>query len=673
MLRVAEEMTRAARPAWWVPAVDSATVTARLLDLAQDLGAPPGEVAEAMNGRRDPADLLWRYLEVCPGWLLVFDNADDLEALTVGGNDAAGGAGWLRPSAAGLIIVTSREGNLQAWGRHAELHPVGWLDAATGAQVLADLAPEAGPAEDAAALSDRLGGLPLALHHAGSQMASPFAAERTFAAYARALDERFGRLMGHGAADDRAIVTRTWELSLDALAGRGRPQARPLLQVLSCLAPAVLIPARVLDLGVLGRVCQDGEDGAAEGLAALALVGLITVSPGQPGSRRDATVHPLVTETSRLCLDTEDPVQAGSVAVALLATAAAGLDHDRPEDWPAWVQLGPHLNAVYGYLASRLAGDDLAAIADVTTSATEAFLSAGSYLAAQELATSALEDATRLGADHAAVLTLGFQVATAHLFRGKYAEAEQEFRDLLAARLRVLGPGHPDTLAVRHEIARTLAARGRYEQAEQEYREVLAARLRVLGPDHHSTLTTRHQVARMLARRGRYEQAEQQLREVLAARLRVLGPDHRNTLATRHEIARMLAERGQYEQAEREYRDVLAAALRVLGPDHHDTLVGRYGVARMVAKRGQIEQAKQELRDVLAAQIRVLGSEHPSALASRHEIARMLAERGQYEQAEREYRDVLAVEMRVLGPDHPDTRATRDSLTMLEIRARRPS
>lgn len=170
---VAEEMTRAGRPAWWVPAVDVSTVTARLPDLAQDLGAPPGEVAEALNGRRDPAGLLWRYLEIRPGWLLVFDNADDLGALTVGGNDAAGGAGWLRPSAAGPIIVTSREGKLQAWGRHAELHRVGWLDSATGAQVLADLAPEAGPIEDAAALSDRLGGLSLALHHAGSQLASP--------------------------------------------------------------------------------------------------------------------------------------------------------------------------------------------------------------------------------------------------------------------------------------------------------------------------------------------------------------------------------------------------------------------------------------------------------------------------------------------------------------------
>jgi hypothetical protein len=64
------------------------------------------------------------------------------------------------------------------------------------------------------------------------------------AAAPSALDERFGRLMGHSGADDRAVITSTWELSLDALAARGRPQARPLLRVLACLAPAVLIPGR---------------------------------------------------------------------------------------------------------------------------------------------------------------------------------------------------------------------------------------------------------------------------------------------------------------------------------------------------------------------------------------------------------------------------------------------
>jgi hypothetical protein len=56
------------------------------------------------------------------------------------------------------------------------------------------------------------------------------------------------------------------------------------------------------------------------------------------------------------------------------------------------------------------------------------------------------------------------------LARGQYREAEQEYRDVLADRLRVLGPDHPSTLITRHEVAGMLAAQGHYREAEQEYR-----------------------------------------------------------------------------------------------------------------------------------------------------------------------------------------------------------
>ena len=670
-LQVAEEMTRAGRAAWWVPAVDASTLTARLMGLARDLGASRSEVAETLNGQRDPASLLWRFLEPRLGWLLIFDNADDLGALTVGGNDAASGAGWLRPTASGLVVVTSREQDPQAWGRHAELHPAGWLDPVTGGQVLADLAREAGPAEDAATLSERLGGLPLALHHAGSQLASPFAVEKTFAEYVRALDTRFGQLMGRGAVDDRTAVTRTWELSLDSLAARGRPQARLLLRVLSCLAPAVLIPARMLDLGVLGRLCPDEADGAAEGLAALASVGLIATSAGPVGTRPGVTVHPLVSETSRVQLDSEDPAQVDGIVVALIAAAAAELGPDRPEDWPAWDQLVPHLNALNGYLARRLTSDDLAALSGVSAKAAQAFVWAGSYVASQELAESALRYATRLGADHPAVLALRFWLASAHEYRGEYAEAEREYRDALAAEIRVKGPDHVDTLSLRSDIAKMLAEQGKYEQAEKEYRDVLSIMLRVLGADHQNTLATSYNIGRMLAKQGQYEQAEKEYRDVLAARLRVLGPDHPSALTSRYEAARMLVEQGKYEQAEKEYRDVSSAMLRVLGPDHRHALIARYEVAWTLAEQGKYEQAERGYRDVLADEIRVNGSDHPETLTTRHEIARMLAARDRREEAEQEYRDVLAARLRVLGPNHPDTRATEDSLAALESQAQR--
>ena len=59
-----------------------------------------------------------------------------------------------------------------AWGPVAEVIRLGLLDSADGGQVLADLAPEAGDRAAAVALADRLGGLPLALHQAGSCPAS---------------------------------------------------------------------------------------------------------------------------------------------------------------------------------------------------------------------------------------------------------------------------------------------------------------------------------------------------------------------------------------------------------------------------------------------------------------------------------------------------------------------
>jgi len=603
---------------WWVPAGDADGLLAGLMGLAAELGAAAGEVAGALAGRRNPADLLWRWLEARPGWVLVFDNADDLDVLAVGGVPVGDGTGWIRPTMAGLVVVASRVSDPRAWGRHAEIHAVGWLSPAVGAQVLADLAPGAGSPGDATALAERLGGLPLALHHAGLALASDFAAERTFAGYLAALEDRFGQLMGHGAADDRAIVTSTWELSLDGLAGGGRPQARLLLRVLSCLAPAVVIPPAVLDLAVLGRVCPGGStEEAAEGLAALASAGLITAQPGPSGTRPGVVVHPLVCETSRLRLDGENLAKTGAVAVALLDAAAGSLVYDRPADWPAWVQLAVHQRAVWSYLGARLALDDLARLAQVSADTAQAFLWAGAYEASEELVRLALADVTRLDPDHQTVQALRFQVASAYRFTGRHAEAEREFREVLADEERVLGPDHPSTLDTRFELACELGERSQHEQAEREFREVLAARLRVLGPDHPSTLAARHEIARMLGARGQHEQAEREFREVLAARLRVLGPDHPGTLATRHAIAHELGERGQHEQADREYREVLADEERVLGPDHPSTLATRHGIARMLGERGQHEQAEREFREVLAAKQRVLGPDHPSTARTR--------------------------------------------------------
>ena len=63
---------------------------------------------------------------------------------------------------------------------------------------------------------------------------------------------------------------------------------------------------------------------------------------------------------------------------------------------------------------------------------------------------------------------------------------------------RVPGPEDPDTLAGRISRASMLHIQGRQAEAEQEYRAVLAVQERVLGPEHPDTLWSRKNLAAAL-------------------------------------------------------------------------------------------------------------------------------------------------------------------------------
>jgi len=487
-LWLARGAARRGVPAWWVPAADTQTVTVRLAELAACVGARSGEIAAVKAGQRDAADLLWRYLEQRAPWLLVIDGADDPGAVS----------GLLRRTQTGLVVVTSRVSDRAAWGRHTEVHTLGPLDPAAGGQVLVDL----GVSLEPTALAERLGGLPLALRHVGSQLAAGLVAAEDV----RNLERR-------------AIVAATRELGLEALAAAGVGQARALLRVLGFLAAGVVIPAAMIDF----------DD---EGLRALAAAGLITTIPA------GVIVHSLVSEASRVF--TGDAARAGGVAVGMLTAAAATLDEGAPRDWPAWAALAPHVSAVYGYLGGVLGEADLAKLTRLAGTSAAAFLNAGWATVAAELATAALRHAMRLGAEHPSVLRLR-GVAVRAQDRAQDTVTEAELRDLLDTQLRVLGPEHPDTLGTGHQLARLLARQGEYEWAERRLRELLASYTSTLGTEHPSTLTTWHDLGLVLAQRGQYGQAAREFAGLLEARARLLGSEHRDTRVTRRWLAHMAA------------------------------------------------------------------------------------------------------------------------------------
>jgi tetratricopeptide (TPR) repeat protein len=660
-LSLAEIAVSRQQPAWWVSGVDAATVLASMMGLAAELGASLHDIQDAYSGSRDPADVLWARLELSSGWLLVIDNVDDLEAMRIGESAAGDGNGWLRRTTAGLIVVTGRVADKRNWGRFARVHLLRVLGENDGAQVLLDLAASAGSKSTAARLSARLGGLPLALSQAGHYLASPFAPERSFEAYMESLDRKFPDLFGDG-YDRQSTLTSTWEISLDALQRRDRPQARSLLRVLACFAPSIEIPPILLDHEILGSVCEGkGASGVTPGLDALLSVGLVMEGTApHPLYGFGVTIHPLVADSSRLHV-TAGPF---STAVELVHRATEKLKIDNPDHWNEWSALVPHLQELINFPRALAGKRELKIVSETAALTCYALTWSGSYGRSVELADSALSYAAALDSDRS-ILYLHFQRVMALAYQGATAEAEDQYRSLIARQMATLGRNHPDVIVSQLEIAWVIFKQGRYEEAERELKKLLPKIASVLGPENRSTMLARTEQGRAIAAQGRYQEAEYMLREAFEFQDKFLGPGHQHTLLTKSEVADNLIMLGRYSEAEVILDEILDARIRLFGPDYPYTLIARQQLAKLANYSGSHATAERELQEIIASQTRILGIDHPDTLRSRFELGRSLALQGKVADAIIQLNTLLEAQGRALGEDHPTVQLTRNLLDTL--------
>ncbi|HXM54799.1 MAG TPA: tetratricopeptide repeat protein [Candidatus Dormibacteraeota bacterium] len=703
---VAAELTQrvpAGWPVWWVAAADASSLTAGMVTVARRLGASQADLRALATQAGDAPDRFWTMLERRPeGWLLVFDNADDPVLLAAPGGTAADGTGWVRASSRGLVLVTTRQADQATWGRDAQVVRLGPLPDAEAAQVLLDLAPQAGERAQAEALGRRLGGLPLALHLCGRHLQSAITRWFLFASFLQALGQEPDgvRLLSPDpdtpqGADPRAAVMQTWELSLDDLARSGLPQARSLLRLLSCFAPGIPIPVDLLEAtdlsGLLDAVSAKSMDTQLhQALRGLERLGLVDTVAGQ----RSVAVHPVIADVNRAHLQAtsgRDPMPELVWRTAVRAVAAAVLDLDwrLPPDWPRFLELTPHVRALFDVAGQSADRALLASLLNTSRAVVNANHMAGTIPPAADLTEAALAHGAELGAQHPTILAFRQHRAYQARERGHWAAAEEGFRDVLLHRRRVLGPEHHDTLDTRFHLALTMARRGRDADAEVAFREVLNARRRLLGADHPDVLETHHELTRTITAQGRWTEAERHFRALLETQRRALGADHPATMYTRHYLARHVARFGRWEAIESVLRGLLTAARdrpdmaaaearwaeadagfralldsqrRVLGDDHPATLATRVQLARLASDRGHAQAAAASLRAILEVLREMLGDDHPDVLEGREHLAWADARQAHWLEAESRFRELLAIRERVHGDEHRYTLATRHSL-----------
>jgi tetratricopeptide (TPR) repeat protein len=619
--------------AWWVAAEQTALIPTQLANLAVEAGIADRtmEIQAAVSALQ--ADLRHR-----PGWLLIFDNAEEP-------NDVRP---WL-PSGPGHVLITSRNPN---WGEIAAPVGVPVFAAEESVALLQRRVPGITEAE-AGQVASTLDHLPLALSQAAgvlSETALPThiylenVAGHAAEMLTRGTPASYGQSL---AATVQIAASRLTDADAPAgvllrLSAHFGPE--PIATSLFTAAPAML-PAPLAAT-------------AADPLALHQSLGLISRYGLAHLDHNGLQVHRVVQAILR---DQSAPQQRGEDArcVAALLVASGPADTDDPATWPAWASLLPHLLAVNPAESTdpdirRLAARALLYLLRRGDSRTAEQLAAAFFTRWRQL----------LGPDDADTLAAATELAHARRNLGRITEIREIIEDTLARRRRVLGDNHPDTLRSAGDLSVALSALGDRRAARELGEETLARARRTLGDDHHDTLRMANNLADDLAGLGDRRAARELAEDTLARRRGTLGDDHPGTLAVAASLARILSSMGDRSAGRELSEDALARARRALGDDHPETLQIANGLASQLAGVGDLRAARKLAEDTLARQRRILGEDHPSTLVAANCLAMILANQGDRQAARELAEDALARSRRLLGYDHPDTLAVASDLAL---------
>ncbi|MGW1011776.1 tetratricopeptide repeat protein [Streptomyces termitum] len=599
----------AGRIGFWVNASDPSSLRAGMLAVAADRGASDAELTGARSGLRPAADLVWHHLDASDQpWLLVLDNADTPAVLRDGG--------WLRTSPTGTVVVTTRQAAAH-WWPGAELLQFGVLPREDAALVLQDLAPHAGSAEEAAEIADRLGCLPLALTLAGGFLAHQIIAPWNLADYRQGLDGAAGHhpieLLDQGAetgADSRHLLSRTWQLSLDALTAQGLPEATALLRLLSCWA------GDPLPLGLLAGA-HLGED-LRPSRVEPALRGLLEHSLAElaPGRVRCLRVHGIVLDSVARATPPDQRERLATAAVHLLKAVLPEVPEQGDQD-PVVLLLSPHVMALLRRVVGWGAGTAVVEeTADCVLRLVIAVHRSGDYASALTLAREALQIITpQLPADNVFVLRLRIRTGRTLFRLGLFEQSERECREALDACERALGPHSLDTLEACLRLTGALSNLGRFEESLSLLKRVAHGREAVLGRSHPLTLIASLYVLEAAGHPAAAELPERE--EIIATGPALIegwraatGEGNLMRYTAELNYAYVLAAAGRPSEALPHAREALSGYERFT-PSHPLLLNARMTLSVVLGALGRRDEAIEQAELLVEGRSRLLGPEHP--------------------------------------------------------------
>ncbi|GCE14715.1 FxSxx-COOH system tetratricopeptide repeat protein [Tengunoibacter tsumagoiensis] len=636
---------------FWITAVNEETLLTSFVELGHLL--PEVVSADETDQHKIVAAIL-RWLEQrTQPWLLIFDNADDLEMAHP----------YFPVQGRGHLLITTRASAIGAFASSLEVETMGTIEGASlllrRAHLLDSVTPE--EMEEAMNIVIELGHFPLAIDQAGAYIEETGCGLQSYLqiyqTYRHALLKQRGMQMT-GYPDS---VATTWSLSFEQVA-RTHPAATELLQLCAVLAPDH-IPEELLQKGAPHWHAQLREAVSDLFSFNLLLKTLLDFSLIKRLSKdRMVSIHRLVQAVQWDRMDRQTQQDWSERAIKAVEMIFPQ-DPTRAEFWPQCQRYLEQVQACDALVQQQ--NLQLPEAADVLLRAGRYFFEHQMFSQAEILYQRALTlRESYWGTAH---FLTGYSLeylAVLQRNNGQYIQAEVSFERALAIREHQLGPDPLEDAASLCRLAEFCLAQQKYPLGETLARQALVIYERQLGTDHLNTTNARHMLASLIERQGHYDKTEAMHLQNLAIRERELGAEHPLTTRVLNNLGILYSHQGRDKEAEQCYKRVLASRQKQLGPSHFQTATAIFNLSCVYIDQGRYEEAEPYSRQALALYEQHLGRHHMQTADCLNGLAIILLHQGSLEQAEALLQEALELHEKHLGPVFPHV---GDDLMMLGI------
>ena len=487
-------------------------------------------------------------------WLLVFDNAENYDALKP----------WLPSNTSGHILVTTRDNT--CFSSIAEPVNIDVFSKETALDFLLTRTKRS-PDIYAKMIVDMLGRLPLALEQAAAYIVSS-SGEISFADYCRLLENEGSRVLEEGKpVDYQDAVTKTWKVSVEKLS----ESAKQLLYLCACVAPDN-IPAQLYVESALRneRLPQPLRGILANEITRRNCFSELTKYSFLKHARENFySMHRLLQKVIQH--DAEKDLLCITANLSIFVDALPR-DYSMRKHYETFIMIAEHADAVLRIAEKTDDCSHLQIVEQGWRWVTEGHWRLGEYTMSQMCCDRDLALSKKIyGEDSQEVASAYNNFGWLYRDFGKYAEALEMYNRALKIRKKLFGEKHAETATAYNNLGNTYRDMGDYDNAQVMLKKSLRIKKSVLGADDPSTATTYNNLGLLFYHMNEHKNALMQYKKALAISSSFLGYDHPNTATVSYNLGFLYRDMLEYTKAIDSFLRAYRAWLELHGEEHQRT------------------------------------------------------------------------------------------------------